>query len=64
MALDETQINRLTQILEAAADSAARLSDWENNFIDDTRERYEEYGGNTKVSGKQWDVLESIFSKC
>lgn len=64
MALDETQLGRLTEILEAAENASGRLSSWENNFIDDTRTRYEEYGPNIKVSSKQWDVLERIYEKC
>lgn len=64
MSLSETQIDRLTEILEAAENASGRLTSWQNGFIDDMRTRYEEWGANLRVSPKQWDKLEEIFEKC
>ena len=45
--------------LLADADSNAG-NEWEMTFVDDIRERYEKYGGDTFVSEKQVEILNKI----
>ncbi len=63
MALDKTDAARLDWILSCAGDAEEKLSEWENEFIDDLTERREQYGDAMNVSDKMWDVLERIHEK-
>jgi hypothetical protein len=56
---------RLKIILAAAAESrdAGLLSDWETQFSDDMRERFERYGQRMYVSEKQWQSLDRLETK-
>lgn len=39
------------------------LTQWERDFMDSQVERFEQYGSRTRVSDKQWDVLDRIYGK-
>jgi hypothetical protein len=54
--------NNLEELL-ADAETCARLSNWERQFLDDIRDRFAEYGTRIKLSEKQLDVLERIENK-
>lgn len=45
-------------LIDAAEDGAS--TDWEMEFIDGVKEKYEQYGGNMFVSDKQLEVLEKL----
>ena len=60
--LDDDELARLREIL-SDAEHSARLSDWEANFCDDIRERVLEYAERTRISAKQWEVIDRIESK-
>lgn len=36
------------------------LNDWEKGFVEDQEKRYEEYGDDTRLSPKQWDMMRKI----
>jgi hypothetical protein len=56
---------RLAAILEAAAESrdAGLLSEWETQFSNDMRERFERYGERMYISEKQWASLDRLETK-
>lgn len=62
--MDDDETDRLETILQAAEHNHQNLKDNERKFVADTRARYEEWGSNIRLSVKQWDWLESIFSRC
>lgn len=45
------------------AESCARLTDWEENFLDDMRVKVMGYGSRTHVSERQMEVLKRIEEK-
>ena len=57
--LSEDELARLREIL-SDAEHSARLSDWEMNFCDDLRDRVLDYAERTRVSARQWEVIERI----
>lgn len=65
MALDADEILKLELILEACRDEDTfnSLTEWEQGFVVSTDERYKEYKDNTRVSTKQWGVLDRIYDK-
>jgi hypothetical protein len=54
---------RLRVILEAATAAAGLLSDWEQTFSADMRERFERFGARMYVSEKQWAALDRLETK-
>jgi hypothetical protein len=56
---------RLEAILQAATESrdAGLLTDWEINFSNDMRDRFETYGNRMYVSEKQWAILDRLETK-
>ncbi len=53
----------LERLLEFADANRARLSNWERQFIDDHRQRYEEDGSEMRISPKQREWLVRIEDK-
>jgi hypothetical protein len=53
------------RLLDAAAKSrdADLLSDWEVQFSNDMRKRFERYGTRMYVSAKQWECLDRLEAK-
>jgi hypothetical protein len=43
--------------------ASPRLTAWEDQFVADLKERFDQYGGDTYISDKQWAILERIESK-
>lgn len=39
------------------------LSDWEKSFFLDQVQRHKEYGAGTRLSPKQWAVMDKIYAK-
>jgi hypothetical protein len=56
---------RLEAILAAAAQAkeSGLLSDWEVQFSDDMRDRFNRFGGHMYVSEKQWAALDRLETK-
>lgn len=59
----DASLKKLDAILSAAVDAPHKLSDWERSFVDDFAQRREQYGEDTRVSPKQWGVLDKIHMK-
>ncbi len=53
---------QLTEILRDA-ESCARLSDWEERFVDELRDRVLISKQDTRVSEKQWVAIRKIEEK-
>lgn len=62
MSLTKDQEKALKDILSAAQIST-NLSEWEQQFIDDMTDKYEEYGEDLRLSDKQWEILHRIETK-
>lgn len=62
-AVVDTELKRLDSILNEAGDNEERLSEWERGFVADLVERREKYKETTRVSPKQWAILERIEEK-
>ena len=61
--MDADDLDRLELIINGAMEYESELTDWERGFIQDTAERLEKYGDRTRVSEKQWGVLNRIYGK-
>ncbi len=57
MSLSSEEDAWLSEFLQSASDNEDALSEWELNFIQDQRKRYDEYGMDTRMSPKQWNIL-------
>lgn len=57
------ELEHLMEILSADEEGHGFLTEWEKDFIDQTRERYKQYGDRISVSEKQWAILERIYAK-
>lgn len=55
-------LERVREILKDA-ESSTRLSDWEQSFLDDLRDRVLRYGDATLVSDKQGAIIDRIERK-
>jgi hypothetical protein len=60
--LDDKALAGLRELL-SDAESCARLSQWEEEFLSDMRDRVVLYGADTRVSDAQWKVLHRIEGK-
>lgn len=63
MTINEIQVARLDEILELATTHSDELTQWEQEFLDDIRERYSRYADTLQLSSRQWDVLERCLDK-
>ena len=60
--IDKERLKQLEELL-SDAEACARLTDWEEEFLDSMREKVLTYGIRLNLSDKQEDVLERIESK-
>lgn len=60
--IDETRLAQLRELLKDA-ESCARLSQWEEEFLDDFRTRVLQYGADVRISEAQERVLQRIEGK-
>jgi len=60
--LDDKELAELKEIL-SDSESCARLSQWEEEFLDNFRTRILTYGNDTAVSDKQWQIIHRIQEK-
>lgn len=58
--MTEDECMYLERILAKAAANHNKLNSWEKSFVEDTNARYEKYGADTRMSPKQWQVLDNI----
>lgn len=63
MALTEDQESWLDSFFSLCDTNNSRLSQWEQNFVRDHKERHEEHGVNMRLSPKQWGILNKIDAK-
>lgn len=63
MALNDEDRLRLELAIEGAKDNFDELSEWEQAFMVSTEERHKEYGDGTRMSDKQWAVIDRIYEK-
>ncbi|MFQ5471298.1 MAG: hypothetical protein ACE5FA_00240 [Dehalococcoidia bacterium] len=57
------EIEDYHRMLEEIDDGDASLSPWEVNFVSDLLGRFENFGVETRLSGKQQMKIEQIWSK-
>lgn len=60
--LSHKQFAELSELLRDA-ESCARLTQWEEEFLTDIRDRALIHKDNLRVSDKQWEVLRRIQEK-
>ena len=63
MNLSLEQDEKRAFMLSTIGESRKDLTDWERGFYDDQVKRYVEYGAKMFLSGKQWQVLNKMYSK-
>lgn len=63
MALTAQENSFLESLFALADTNNSKLSQWEQNFVNDHKARYEEYGEGMRISPKQWAVLNKIDAK-
>ena len=56
-------IKHLMAIIKAALDHPEVLTEWEQDFVDDTNDRFVTYGSRIFMSDKQWNVIDRIEQK-
>ena len=60
--IDDDQLAFLTELLKDA-ESCARLTQWEEEFLADMRARVLLFGSDSRISDPQWTVLRRIEAK-
>lgn len=63
MALNEAQIEWLSDNLPLVQENEEELSDWERSFMSDQFARFEQYGSDMSLSAKQWAVIFRVADK-
>lgn len=63
MALTTEGKDWLEHVVGTAQDNRKDLSDWENDFMADQANRFEEYGESVRFSVKQWAIVVRIATK-
>jgi hypothetical protein len=62
--ITEEEQEKLEHIINHVSDYFNNISEWEQKFMTDIRNKYERYTLNLRLSPKQWAVLEKIDEKC
>lgn len=60
--INTSTLKSLTDLVEDGA-KCARLSDFEEKFLDDLALRLQQYGPSTRLSEAQWSVIQHIERK-
>ena len=60
--MSPTEAEWLEGLIELA--SQANLNDFEQRFLDDQANRFREYGADTRMSPKQFNILYGIAEDC
>lgn len=63
MTIDRVEYLRYQRILGAAQDRPDRLSDWEQEFVNDWTDRFERRGCNVVVSEAQSNIFDKLERK-
>lgn len=50
-------------VKESMDDPDTEVTEWEQNFVIDQEKRLIEYGDRTRMSDKQWAILDRIYEK-
>ena len=58
--MTEDELGYFTEILDKIEEDEGPLNDWEKGFMADQRERWEEYGDQTRMSDKQWAIIHKV----
>jgi hypothetical protein len=61
--LDATMKRQLEDCLSALTASNCPFDDWEREFLQDMRKKYEQWGGQTKLTDKQRGVINRCWDK-
>jgi len=62
--LTDKQVSLLERIKEERdMGEEADLTDWEIEFIDDNLDRFEDFGDRTRISERQWEIIDKIATK-
>ena len=61
--LTDDQAEELEEMFNSIMGDTAKLNDWEKGFIEDNHSRYEQYGKQTYLSAKQWEIIYKIYKK-
>lgn len=57
-------IERLERLFEEADETGdEHLTEWEQDFLESLSDRVAEYGDRTRISERQWEVVERIEGK-
>jgi hypothetical protein len=61
----EDEIHKLQLIITGIEEQGATcdVTKWERDFMDSQRERLEQYGERTRISDKQWAIIDRIYDK-
>jgi len=63
MSLSLEQHQELTEFLTDMEVHAHRLNEWEINFINNMRSKFQKYGADSLMSEKQWEAVRRIQNK-
>lgn len=61
--MTEKEHDYFFDLIAAYQENPKQCTPWEQKFMDDQCERYEEYGENTRFSEKQWEIVRRIGHK-
>lgn len=61
----EDEIYKLQLIFTGIEEQGATcdITDWERSFMADMQERFNEYRERTRISDKQWAIIDRIYDK-
>lgn len=61
--LDAKEFERVAEILADAEENGDELTEWEQGFCEDLRERFVQYGKRTRISERQMEIVDRIGNK-
>jgi hypothetical protein len=59
----EDERDKLELIFGGARENFDKLNDFETDFLISMEERYKDWGDRTRISFKQWGVLNRLYDK-
>lgn len=67
MALSDDQVYKLELTINGVKEAMDKpdtdVTEWEQGFISDQAERYEQYGTGMRISDKQWAIIDRVYDK-
>lgn len=60
MSLSSEEMEYIEDVIAHFEDAPMKVSSWEQGFMEDQATRFKRYGVETKISVKQWNIINKV----